>query len=118
MLWKILCVLDKDNVIFSTAINIILEEYKHHPSVTCNMNKAMVEYQTPLELIKTAGNILVEPLKDIINSCFNTSTFHYLAKRVSVTPIKKGGTDKHTYTNHGPVRVLNTFLKNNRIINI
>ena len=29
---KPLIVPDKDNAIFSTAINIILEEYKHHPS--------------------------------------------------------------------------------------
>ena len=31
---KLLSVLDKDNVTFSTAINTILEEYKYHPSVS------------------------------------------------------------------------------------
>ena len=132
-------VLDKDNVTFSTAINTILEEYKYHPSVLnikkhsdqakcfsfsevtttdvlklikrININKAVGEDQTPPNLIKVAGNFLVEPLTDIINSCFRTSTFPDLAKRASVTPIDKGGTDKHIYTNYRPVSVLNTFSK-------
>ena len=136
---KPVSVLDKDNVTFSTAINTILEEYKYHPSVLnikkhsdqvkcfsfsevtttdvlklikrININKAVGEDQTPPNLIKVAGNFLVEPLTDIINSCFRTSTFPDLAKRASVTPIDKGGTDKHIYTNYRPVSVLNTFSK-------
>ena len=119
-------VLDKDNVTFSTAINTILEECKYHPSVVVirkhseqvkcfsfsevtttdvlklikriNINKAMGEDQIPSKLIKTAGNFLVEPLTDIINSFFSTSTFPDLVKGASVAPIDKGGTDKHTYT--------------------
>ena len=46
-----------------------------------------------------------------MNSCFRTSTLPDLAKRASVTPIDKGGTDKHNYTNYRPVNVLNTFSK-------
>ena len=76
-----------------------------------NINKAIRDDQVPLNLIKIAGNILVEPLTDVINSCLRTSTFPDLAKRASVTPINKGGTDKHTYTNFRPASVLNTFLK-------
>ena len=119
-------VLDKDNVTFSTAINTILEECKYHPSVVVirkhseqvkcfsfsevtttdvlklikriNINKAMGEDQIPSKLIKTAGNFLVEPLTDIINSFFSTSTFPDLVKGASVAPIDTGGTDKHTYT--------------------
>ena len=64
--------------------------------------KAIGEDQIPPKLIKTAGNFLVEPLTDITNSCFTTSTFSDLVKRASVTPIIKGGTDKHTYTNYRP----------------
>ena len=71
----------------------------------------MGEDQIPPNLIKIAGIFLVEPLTDIINSCFRTSTFPDLAKRASVTPIDKGGTDKHIYTNYRPVSVLNTFSK-------
>ena len=76
-----------------------------------NINKDMGEDQIPPNLIKTAGNFLVEPLTDIINSCFSTSIFPELAKRASVTPIDKGGTDKHIYTNYRPVSVFNTFSK-------
>ena len=139
---KPLSVLDKDNATFSTAINTILEEYKYHPSVLnikkhfkqakcftfskvtttdvlksikpININKAMGEDQIPPKLIKTAGNFLVEPLTDIINFGFSTGTFPDLAKEASVTPIDKGGTDKHIYTNCRP----ECFFGNNRIINI
>ena len=55
-----------------------------------NVNKAMKQDQIPPKLIKTANSFLVEPLTDIINSCFSTCTFPDLAKRVSVTPIDKG----------------------------
>ena len=72
-----------------------------------NINKATGEDQIPLKLIKTAGRFLVEPLTGIINFYFSTSTFSDWAKRVSVTPIDKSGTDKHTYTNYRPVSVLN-----------
>ena len=54
-----------------------------------NINKAMGEDQIPPKLIKTANNFLVESLKNI-NSCFSTSTFPDLSKRVSVTLIDKG----------------------------
>ena len=110
-------VLDKENVAFSTAINTILEEYKYQPSVLnikkhseqakcfsfsevttadllklikrININKVIGEDQIPPNLIKIAGNFLVEPLTDIINSCFRTSTFTDMEKRASVTPIDK-----------------------------
>ena len=74
----------------------------------------MGEDQIPPKLIKTAGNFLVEPLTDIINSGFSTSTFPDLAKGASVTPIDKGVTDKHIYTNCRP----ECFFGNNTIINI
>ena len=76
-----------------------------------NINKVMGEDQIPAKLIKTAGNFLVEPFTDIINSCFSTSTFPDLAERASVIPIDQGGTNKHIYTNYRPVTVLNTFSK-------
>ena len=69
----------------------------------------MGEDQIQPKLIKTAGNFLVKPLTEIINSGFSTSTFPYLAKRASVTPIDKGGTDKHICTNCRSVIVLNAF---------
>ena len=68
----------------------------------------MGEDQIPSKLIKTAGNFFVEPLTDIINCCFSTSTFPDLAKKASVIPIGKGDTDKHIYTNYKPVSALNT----------
>ena len=76
-----------------------------------NINKARGGDQIPPELIKAAGNFLVYPITDTINSCFNTSTFPDLAKGASVTSIDKGGTDKHAYANCRPVSVLNTFPK-------
>ena len=76
-----------------------------------NISKATREDQILLNLIKITGNIFVEPLTDIINSCFSTSTFPDQAKRASVTPIEKGGTDKHIYTNYKPASALNTFSK-------
>ena len=112
---KPLSVFDKDNVTFLTATNIILEEHKYHTSVLnikkhskqtkcfpfskvttmdvsklikcINISKAIGEDQIPPKLIKTAGNFLVEPFTNIT----------YLAKRASVTPIDKGGTDKHLH---------------------
>ena len=68
----------------------------------------MGEDQIPPKLIKTAGSFFVEPLTD---SCFSTSTFPALVKRVLVTPIDKGDTDKHIYTNYRLASVLNSFLK-------
>ena len=128
-----------DNVTFLTAINTILEEYKYHSSVLTirkhseqgkcfsfsemsvtdilklikriSINKAMGEDQIPLKLIKTAGNFIVKPHTYIINSCFSTTRFPDLAKRASVTPMDKGGTDKHTYPNYTPFSALNTFSK-------
>ena len=76
-----------------------------------NINKARGGDQIPPELIKAAGNFLVYPVTDTINSCFNTSTFPDLAKGASVTSIDKGGTDKHAYANCRLVSVLNTFPK-------
>ena len=73
-----------------------------------NINKTMGEDQIQPKLIKTAGNFLVDFLTDIINSGFSTSTFPDLAKRASVTPIDKGGTDKHVHL-HRLVIVLKTF---------
>ena len=71
----------------------------------------MGEYQIPPKLIKTVGNFLVEPLTNIINSYFSTSTFPNRTNRASVTPIAKVGTDNHNYRNYRPASVLNTFLK-------
>ena len=39
-----------------------------------NMTKAMGEDEIPPKLTKTAGSFLSEPLTDIINFCFSTST--------------------------------------------
>ena len=136
---KPLSVLDKNNVIFLTAINTILEEYKYHPSVLAirkhyeqgkcfsfseltatdtlklikriSINKNMGEDQIPPKLIKTAVNFIVKSHTDIINPCFGISTFPDLAKRASIAPMDKGGTDKHTYTNYRPVSFLSTFSK-------
>ena len=44
----------------------------------------MGEDQIPSKLIKTAGGFLVEPLTDIINSCFSTSTFPDLEKETQL----------------------------------
>ena len=134
---KPLSVLDKDNATFSAAINVSLEECKYHPSVLnikkhfkqakcfsfpvvttidvlksakpININKTMWQDQIPRKLNKTAGNFLVEPLTDIINSGFSTSTFPDLTKTAPVTPVDKGGTDKHIYTNCRPAIFLKGF---------
>ena len=53
----------------------------------------MGEDQIPPKLIETAGNFFIEPLTNIINSCFSTIPFPDLAKRASVTPIDKVGTN-------------------------
>ena len=60
----------------------------------------MREDEIPPKLVNIAGKFLVEPLNDIINSCFNTSTFPDLAM-----PIDKVGTDKHLSTNYRPVSI-------------
>ena len=114
---KPVSVLDKDNVTFSIAINTIVEEYKYHPSVLnikkiseqakyfsfsevsttdvlklvkrININKAMGEDQISLNLIKIAGNFLVEPLTGTINSWFRTSTFLTWQKEPQLHLFKK-----------------------------
>ena len=53
------------------------------------MCKIMGEDEIPQKLIKSAGNFLVKPLGDIINSCFSASTFPDPAKRASITAIDK-----------------------------
>ena len=58
-----------------------------------------------------ASNFLSEPITDIFNTAIDTNIYPGRAKRASVTPIDKGGNDKHIYTNYRPVRVLNTFSK-------
>ena len=70
-----------------------------------NISKAMGEDQMSPKLVKIAGEFLVEPFTDIINSCFNSITFPNLVKSGSVTPIVKGGTDKHIFTNYRPTSV-------------
>ena len=75
------------------------------------MTKAMGEDEIPPKLTKTASSFLAEPLTDIINFCFSTSTFPDLTKRASVTPTDKGGNDKHIYSKYRPVGVLNSFSK-------
>ena len=78
----------------------------------------MGEDQIPPKLIKTADNFLVEPLTDIINSCFNTSTFPELAKRTLVTPIDKSGTDKHIHTNYHGVSYSQKFCSKHGFPNL
>ena len=62
----------------------------------------MGEDQIPPKFIKTAGNFPVEPLTDIINSCFSSITLPDLAKRVIIINIFTQTTD---------LSVLNTFSK-------
>ena len=68
-----------------------------------NINKAMGEDNIPPKLIKIADEFFVEPFTETTKSCFNTSIFSDLAKRVSVTPVGKSGTYKRVSTNHRPV---------------
>ena len=75
-----------------------------------DISKAMGEDQIPPKLITTANNFLVEPLTNIMNSCFSTSTFPDLGKSLSYT-CWQGCIDKHIYTNYRTVSVLNTFSK-------
>ena len=73
------------------------------------MDNASGEDKTPPRLVKMACNFLSEPVTDIINTTIDTNTFRDRAKWASVTPIDKGGDDKHIYTNYRPVSVLNKF---------
>ena len=75
------------------------------------MDKASGEDKIPPRLLKMASNFLSEPITNIINTAIDTNTFPNRAKQASVTPIDKGGNDKHIYTNYRPVSVLNTFSK-------
>ena len=63
----------------------------------------MGEDKIPPKLIKIADEFFVEPFTETTKSCFNTSIFSDLAKRVSVTPVGKSGTYKRVSTNHRPV---------------
>ena len=49
----------------------------------------MGEDQIPPQMVKIAVDFCVEPLTDIISSCYNTRTFPELAKKAPVTPIGK-----------------------------
>ena len=75
------------------------------------VDKASGEDKIPPRLLKMASNFLSEPITNIINTAIDTNTFPDRAKQASVTPIDKGGNDKHIYTNYRPVSVLNTFSK-------
>ena len=57
------------------------------------------------------SNFLSKLITYIINTAIDTDTFPDRAKRASVTPIDKGGNDKHIYTSYRPISVLNTFSK-------
>ena len=46
-------------------------------------------------LVKMASNFLSEPIANIINTAIDTNTFPDRAKQASVTPVDKGGNDKH-----------------------
>ena len=59
------------------------------------MDKATGEDKILPRLVKMASNFLSEPITDIINTAIDTDTFPDRAKRASVTPIDKGGSDKH-----------------------
>ena len=54
----------------------------------------MREDHIPPKLVKTASGFLAEPLTNIINCCFNASTFPDRGN---------GGTDKHASTNYRPI---------------
>ena len=58
-----------------------------------------------------ANNLLSKPITYIINTAIDTNSFPHRAKQASVTPINKGGNDKHIQTNYRPIRILNTFSK-------
>ena len=133
---KSVSVVDID-VNFSTPVDTVLEKYKSHPSVwnirkhsrqanyfsfaeattgdvllkRLNINKAMGEDPIPLKLVKITGEFLVESLTDIINSCFNRSTFPDLAKWGLVIPVDKDGADNHVSKKYRAVSELNTFFK-------
>ena len=47
----------------------------------------------------------------MINSAVTQSIFPNKTKVVSVTPADKGGNDKQTFSNYGPLDILNTFPK-------
>ena len=74
------------------------------------MDKTTGEDKIPPRLVKMASNFLSELITDIINTAID-NTFPDRAKRTSVTPIDKGGNDKHIYTNYRRVSVLNFFSK-------
>ena len=75
------------------------------------MDKASGDDKITSRLVKIASNFLSEPITNIVNTAIDTNTFPDRAKQASVTPIDKGGNDKHIYTNYRPVSVLNTFSK-------
>ena len=52
------------------------------------------DHHIPPKLIKIAGGFLAEPLSNIINCCFNTSTFPDRGN---------DGTDMHASTNYRPI---------------
>ena len=69
------------------------------------VEKASGEDKIPPRLAKMASNFLFEPITDMINTAIDTNTFPDRAKQASVTPIDKGGSDKHIYTNYRPVKI-------------
>ena len=56
-----------------------------------------------IELVKIAENQLAESHTCIINSVTTQSVFANKAKEASVTPVDKGGNDKHTFSKYRPV---------------
>ena len=46
-------------------------------------------------LVKMASNFLSEPIANIISTAIDTNTFPDRAKQAFVTPVDKGGNDKH-----------------------
>ena len=57
-------------------------------------------YLIPLKLVKIAADQLVKTLACIINSALNDNIFPNKAKEACVTPVDKGGHDKHAFPNY------------------
>ena len=75
------------------------------------MDNTSGEDEITSTLVKIANNFLSKPITYIINTAIDTNSFPDRAKKASVTPINKGGNDKHIQTNYRLIRILNTFSK-------
>ena len=62
-------------------------------------------------MIKIGGDVIAEPLTQVINCCFRQDAFPDNAKITSVVPRDKGKSKNYDFLNYRPISILSDFSK-------